>query len=180
MTGSHVHAKRSASQRGSDAAALASSKKIDRDLTVEAMERGARSRGITPEARLLAIFDVCDEWFQRSDFEAHSFVTVLLAGGVNRDFGHDSDSTVADLRRLIVELALEAEMSNAEEFALSWHILLRGSVVNAVEGDTEAAMRAQSMARDLIAQHRGRSAKGNLQPPSPDFDEDGWDWGLYG
>src|SRR4051794_31377928 len=41
------------------------------------VEAGAERRGATPEERLLAIFDVFDEWFRREDFEACSFINVL-------------------------------------------------------------------------------------------------------
>ena len=34
------------------------------------VEQEARLRGGTPEAALLAIFDLFDEWFRRDDFEA--------------------------------------------------------------------------------------------------------------
>jgi AcrR family transcriptional regulator len=45
------------------------------------VEGGAHSRPADPEERLLAIFDVFDDWFQRDDFEACSFVNVLLEMG---------------------------------------------------------------------------------------------------
>jgi len=35
----------------------------------------------TPAARLLAVFDVFDKWFRRSDFEGCSFIKVLLEHG---------------------------------------------------------------------------------------------------
>lgn len=41
--------------------------------TKDFVEAGAISRGSDPEQRLLAIFDVFDEWFHHDDFEACSF-----------------------------------------------------------------------------------------------------------
>ncbi|WP_246124545.1 hypothetical protein [Nocardia bhagyanarayanae] len=41
-----------------------------------------------------------------------------------------------------------------DEFARSWHILMKGSIVSAAEGDRQAARRAREMARALIAAHR--------------------------
>src|SRR6266700_299404 len=38
------------------------------------VERSAR----TPDRKLLAVFDVFDRWFQRADYEACSFLKVLL------------------------------------------------------------------------------------------------------
>src|SRR6185437_1217897 len=42
------------------------------------VEAEARKRGATPEEQLLAIFDLFDEWFHRTDFEGCSFINVLL------------------------------------------------------------------------------------------------------
>jgi hypothetical protein len=39
-------------------------------------------------------------------------------------------------------------------FARPWHILMEGSIVVAAEGDTQAAQRGKSMARQLIEQYR--------------------------
>jgi hypothetical protein len=49
---------------------------------------------------------------------------------------------------------VEAELRDPDQFAHSWHILMKGSIVAAGEGDREAAMRAQAMGRLLIEQHR--------------------------
>ena len=46
--------------------------------TLAWVEAEARRRGTTPEEQLLAIFEMFDEWFQRDDFEACSFINVLL------------------------------------------------------------------------------------------------------
>ena len=53
--------------------------------TKDWVEAEARRRGDTPEGRLLAIFDLFDEWFQQDDFEGCSFVNVLLefGGGIS-------------------------------------------------------------------------------------------------
>src|SRR4029077_20403554 len=42
--------------------------------TKDFIEAGAMRRGSNPEERLLAIFDVIDEWVHRDDFEAGPFV----------------------------------------------------------------------------------------------------------
>jgi hypothetical protein len=38
-----------------------------------------------------------------------------------------------------------------DAFARSWHILMKGSIISAAEGDLDAAKRAQALARLLIA-----------------------------
>jgi hypothetical protein len=49
---------------------------------------------------------------------------------------------------------MEAGLRDPEEFARSWHILMKGAIVQAAEGDRGAAKRAQEMARALIERHR--------------------------
>jgi hypothetical protein len=50
--------------------------------------------------------------------------------------------------------AEEAGLREPDSFARSWHILMKGAIISAAEGDLEAAHRAQAMARTLIEQHR--------------------------
>ncbi len=51
-------------------------------------------------------------------------------------------------------------MSGPTAFAHSWHILMKGSIVAAAEGDQEAAQRAKAMARLLLDAHRPGSHRG--------------------
>jgi AcrR family transcriptional regulator len=118
------------------------------------VEAGARSRGSTPEEQLLAIFDVFDEWFRREDFEACSFINVLLEMGPQHPAGRASMRHLENIRSVIRDLAKEARLRDPASFAHSWHILMKGSIVAAAEGDAEAARRAASMARLLIDKYR--------------------------
>jgi AcrR family transcriptional regulator len=123
--------------------------------TKEWVEAEARRRGDTPEAQLLAIFDLFDEWFHRQDFEGCSFINVLLEMNDRATpIGGASAVHLANIRSIIRELATEAGLRDPEAFSHSWHILMKGSIVAAGEGDLDAAKRAQAMGRLLIAQHR--------------------------
>ena len=122
--------------------------------TLDVVEAGARERADNPEGQLLAIFDVYDDWFHRDDFEACSFVNVLLEMGKAHPAGRASIEHLATLRRFVADLAAEAELPDPEEFARSWYILMKGSIVQASEGDAGAAKRAQAMGRLLIEQSR--------------------------
>lgn len=124
------------------------------EWTIGVVEAGARARGTSPEERLLAIFDVFDDWFHRDDYEACTFVNVLLEMGREHPLGRVSCEYLEHIRRLIGTLATEAHLNRVPEFTFSWHILMKGSIINAAEGDAEAARRAKSMARDLVARHR--------------------------
>jgi AcrR family transcriptional regulator len=122
--------------------------------TLAWVEAEARRRGTTPEEQLLAIFELFDEWFHRDDFEACSFINVLLEMGPSHPAGQASVRHLASIRSVVSRLAEEAALRDPKSFARSLHILMKGSIVSAAEGDAEAAQRARSMARLLIEQHR--------------------------
>ena len=122
--------------------------------TKDFVEAGAVRRGSNPEERLLAIFDVLDEWFHRDDFEACSFINVLLEMGPQHPAGDASVEYLDHIRSIVRRFADEAGLRDTESFARSWHILMEGSIVVAAEGDTQAARRSKSMARQLIDQYR--------------------------
>ena len=122
--------------------------------TKDFVEAGAMRRGSNPEERLLAIFDVLDEWFHRDDFEAGSFMKVLLELGPEHPAGGASVWHLEQIRSIVRRLAEEAGLRDTDSFARSWHILMEGSIVVATEGDTRAAQRGKSMARLLIDQYR--------------------------
>jgi AcrR family transcriptional regulator len=122
--------------------------------TKDFVEAGAISRGSTPEERLLAIFDVFDEWFHRDDFEACSFINVLLELGPGHPAGGASVWHLEQIRSIVCRFAEEAGLRDTESFARSWHILMKGSIISASEGDAHAAQLGKSMARLLIEEHR--------------------------
>lgn len=118
------------------------------------VEQEALRRASNPEDQLLAIFDAFDEWFRREDFEACSFINVLLEMGPGHPAGSACVQHLENIRSLVRQLAEEAGLRDAGAFAHSWHILMKGSIIAAAEGDAQAARRAQSMARGLIDAHR--------------------------
>ena len=123
------------------------------------VEQEAQRRGSDPEQQLLAIFDLFDEWFHRDDFEACSFINVLLEMGTEHPAGDASVRHLANIRDIVRRLAEEAGLRDTDGFAHSWHILMKGSIVAAAEGDANAARRAQAIARLLIEEHQGREAR---------------------
>ena len=122
--------------------------------TLAWIEGEATRRAATAEAQLLTIFDLFDEWFHREDFEADSFVNVLLELGATHPAGKASIEHIEKVRAIITKLAEEAGLRATESFTRSWHILMKGSIVCAAAGDADAAKRAQAMAKLLIEQHQ--------------------------
>jgi AcrR family transcriptional regulator len=137
-----------------DDVALAFLKRRDELWMLGSVVPEARSRADNPEDQLLAIFDVYDEWFRDDDFEACSFVKVLLEMGATHPLGQASIEYLGRIRQQVRLLADEAGLEDSESFALSWHILMKGSIIAAAEGDRGAAGRARHMASGLIADHR--------------------------
>jgi len=118
------------------------------------LEAEARQHGETAEEQLLAIFDIFDGWFRQGDFEGCSFINVLLEMGNGHPVGTASVGFLENIRSLLRRFAAEADLREPEAFAHSWHILMKGSIVAAGEGDIDAARRAKRMGRLLIEQYR--------------------------
>jgi AcrR family transcriptional regulator len=104
-------------------------------------------RSADPEKRLLAVFDVFDGWFRTPGFEGCSFINVILEITDPADPVHRaSASYLRKIRDFLEDLARRAGIADAENFARQWHILMKGSIVAAAEGDVDAARRAQQLA----------------------------------
>ena len=137
-----------------DQLVLAFLERREQRWTREFVEAGARHRGSTPEEQLLAIFDVFDDWFRRDDYEACSFINTLLEMGAPHPAGEACVRHLENIRAVVRRLAEEAGIRDTDSFARSWHILMKGSIVAAAEGDADAALRGKRMARSLIDQYR--------------------------
>jgi AcrR family transcriptional regulator len=119
------------------------------------IEAGARNKGSTPEECLLAIFDVFDEWFHEDGFDGCSFINVLLeTSDLEHPVGQASVVHLENIRSILRSLASEAGLHDPDGFARKWHILMKGSIVSAGEGDLDAAKRAQEIGRLLLAEYR--------------------------
>jgi AcrR family transcriptional regulator len=126
----------------------------ERRWSIEWLEAEARRRGSTPEARLLAIFELLDEWFGREGFEGCAFINTLLEMRTGHPAGRASITHLANIRAMIVGLADEAKLRDPEFFAAAFHMLVKGATVSAAEGDREAARTAREVAVLLLARHR--------------------------
>ena len=109
-----------------------------------------------PRARLLAIFDIFDEWFHEPDFEGCAFITVLLELPNPNDKIHQACvDHLANIRTIVAGLAAEAGIKEPDAFARQWHILMKGSIVSAQEGDEKAAERAKEIGSLLLDKYAG-------------------------
>ena len=116
-------------------------------LIAEVMERADN-----PVGRLLAIFDVLSDWFAKPDFEGCAFLTTMLEiNDSSHPVARASIEYLAGIRVFLGELAGAAGITDTDAFARQWHILMKGSIMAAHEGDTCAAMRARELGRLLLA-----------------------------
>jgi AcrR family transcriptional regulator len=126
----------------------------ERRWTFGFVAAGAREAADTPVGQLLAIFDVFDRWFHDADFDACAFINTLVEMRPGHRLGRASITHLRHIRDMVEGLATEAHLDDPKGFAHSWHILMKGSIIAAIEGDALAAQRARLMAEDLVARHR--------------------------
>jgi hypothetical protein len=109
-------------------------------------------RAVGPGDRLLAVFDVFDEWFHTYGFEGCSFINVLLEIDDDTHPVHIAAvEHLATIRAFLRGLAEQTGVGDQDGFSRQWHMLMKGSIVAAAEGDTEAAQRAKKVAALLLA-----------------------------
>ena len=118
------------------------------------LQRETLSRSSDPVLRLLTIFDVFSEWFAAADFEGCTFVNVMLevtdrASPVRAS----SVQHLTTIRGFVEQLARAAGVQDTDHFARQWHILMKGSIVSAGEGDADAGRRARELGALLLAHH---------------------------
>ena len=114
-----------------------------------------RRRERDPRRRLLAIFDVFDEWFRGPGFEGCSFINVMLEHpAADHPLHMAAAGHLARIRGFLEELVTDAGIADPASLAREWHILMKGSIVAAGEGDVDAARRAQRIGRVLLAEAR--------------------------
>jgi AcrR family transcriptional regulator len=139
----HFHSK--------EALVLAFLQEREKRWTMEWLHAEASKRADDGAGRMLAIFDVFDEWFRKPDFEGCSFINVLLEfSDVDHPIWNATTGHLATIRGLVREFAEDAGVADPEAVACQWHILMKGSIVAAGWGDRDAARRAQALGELLL------------------------------
>ena len=108
------------------------------------LETEVMRRAVDPEARLLAIFDVFADWFHARDFEGCAFINVLLESVPESPVRTAAAEHLASIRAFVERLARQAQLDDPADFARTWHILMKGSIVAAGEGHRDAARDARN------------------------------------
>jgi AcrR family transcriptional regulator len=132
--------------------------------TVEWLEAEVQRRAATPTQRLLAIFEIFDEWFHREDFEGCSFINLLLEIDEPGPVRQATAKHLANIREFVRGLAREAGVNRPDDFAHEWHLIMKGSIVAAGEGDNLAARRARHLGL-LLLESEGKGGRADRRPP---------------
>ena len=152
---SHFHSK--------DELAVAFLDRREMEWTRAWLEAEVKRRTSDPKDRLLAIFDVFDGWFRKKSFEGCSFVNVLLESKKGSPIRRAAANHLAKIRAIVRSLAEDAGLRDPEQFAQAWHMLMKGSIVSAGEGNRNAARDAKRAAMLVLngwPQKTGRRKKG--------------------
>lgn len=122
--------------------------------TIGWLQHESSLRGRRPQDRLLAIFDLFGEWFAKPDFEGCAFLTTMMELiGTEHPVRVASVEYLARIRGYLRAQAEEAGVADPERFARQWHILMKGSIMAAHEGDAGAAGAAREMGVLLLRSH---------------------------
>jgi AcrR family transcriptional regulator len=105
-----------------------------------------------PHGRLLAVFDVLDQWFRRRDFRGCAFInaTVELASP-HHPAGEAVMAHKTRCRQYFRALAEAADLEDPDAISDQWMLLTEGATITAlVEGDRAAAHKAHAGAEAIL------------------------------
>jgi len=114
------------------------------------LETEVNRRASDPKERLLAIFDVFDGWFGKKAFEGCSFINVLLESPADSPVRRAAAVHLCKIRAIVRALAEDADLREPDKFAQVWHMLMKGSIIAACEGNRNAAREAKCAARLIL------------------------------
>jgi AcrR family transcriptional regulator len=121
------------------------------------LERVSLDGGETPEAKLLAIFDAFDEWFRQDAYRGCLFTNVSIEARADPGpLRAAAAARLRDIKQFIASLADEARVADPAEFASRIQMLLLGAIIQALNGDRDAARSAREVAK-LLFEHAARS-----------------------
>jgi AcrR family transcriptional regulator len=119
--------------------------------TVGWVQAETEKRADSPGERLLAIFDLFDEWFQKGDFEGCPFISTVSHGEPRDRVRSEAAAQLRAIRAFVSGLAQQANLADPDRFAGSWQILIEGSIVMALNGDRAAARNARGVGEAFLA-----------------------------
>jgi AcrR family transcriptional regulator len=89
-------------------------------------------------------------FLDKREFEGCSFINVLLESKSGSSVRQAAAIHLAKIRAIVRGLAEEANLQEPEKFAQVWHMLMKGSIVSAGEGNRNAARDAKYAAQIIL------------------------------
>jgi AcrR family transcriptional regulator len=130
---------------------LAFLRKRDEDFRVWFVAQ-VNNKADTPETRLLAIFDVIDEWMAIPEFRGCAFINAAAEFPLEGNPVHQVSAEFYDkFRRYMTDLAKEFGSKSPEVLALQLSLLIEGAIVSEqMKRHSGSAIRAKQAAVILI------------------------------
>jgi AcrR family transcriptional regulator len=119
----------------------------EQQWTVEWLQSEAFQRATSASDRLLALFDIFNEWFHSPEFDGCSFINVLLEYPAGHAMRQTASAYLANIRSFVRDLAVQAGVRDPQTFADVWHMMMKGSIVAACEGNQESAREMKAAAQ---------------------------------
>ncbi|ABW31563.1 TetR/AcrR family transcriptional regulator [Acaryochloris marina] len=119
---------------------------------LEWFEVAVEDRGNTAKDRLLATFDVLEEWYADPSFRGCPFINVVLEiADASHPAHHISMSVRESIRQYVMRLATEAGVREPEAFSQQYLLLIGGaSLMATIEGKSDGAGFARNTLSVLI------------------------------
>lgn len=119
--------------------------------TVGWLKAGVKTRGATPRARLLAIFDLFHEWFEADGFEGCPFLRIICESEVGSPVHKATATKLGQIESFVGQLARSADLPDPNGLAAAWMMLMEGAIMSARAGRKDAALKAKEAAAVLLA-----------------------------
>jgi AcrR family transcriptional regulator len=117
------------------------------------LELEVERRATSPRERILVTFDVLEDWLRDESFEGCLFINSLLEiHKRSNSIRTEAVAAIENVHAVLRRFAAEAGVRDPVAFAHQIQILMRGSIVAAVEGRFDAVEQARSVARRLWEQ----------------------------
>ena len=112
------------------------------------------SKADDPKGRLLAIFDVAEDWFTSQNFFGCMFINVIGEySAPDSPFRSISKDFKNLMKSYILNLTTEAKASDPQKLADEWAILLEGAIVTAQVMEQASAAQTAKFTATLLLEH---------------------------
>src|SRR5262249_30770041 len=98
--------------------------------TVGWLKAGVKTRGASPRARLLAIFDLFQEWFEADGFEGCPFLRIICESDIGSPVHKATAQKLLQIENFVAQLARTADLPDPNDLAGAWMMLMEGAIMS--------------------------------------------------